>query len=289
MLHHRAMMALRSVAAAAAFAIALTATARAAVEFCPATASVPFPVGEAFGTPALRYAYELNAPTPRGVNATLVADTDKGWYRWSVSGVALTSVTRHTTGDPAFPPQRYTIAASPTLAVIFPVALTIRHAWVVSAEARGDPTLRWSAMGVSPCDVPAFDRATDVDPPTNAALAPTPSALYAPAVATPTPAPFEVADCDRAFAAATVLKPVQPVLTRTYMDEIPPDGYTAFVRVTLDPDGRLIDVSIYASSGYTAWDRAALRAAALSTYTGAVSYCRPVYGEYLFGANYRPR
>ncbi|HEY2474033.1 MAG TPA: hypothetical protein VGI19_04445 [Candidatus Cybelea sp.] len=257
------------------FLLCTSAAARAAVEFCPAKAGVPFPVGTAFGTPSAHYAYDLTALTPRTVYVTLIADTDHGWYRWDLSGIALTNVKRYIHNYPRdatrLPDLPYTVAASPTLAVDFPVPVTVRHAWVASV-----------GKNRSPCDVPAFDSAKDKEPEVD--VSPTPSTSYTPAVATSTQAPFEIGYCALKFANSTVVRPVRP--NPTSVD--PSYGRAAIIATALDPNGYLTDAWVYDSSGNAAFDHAALLAAKASTYVGAVSYCRPVRSTFLFMATFTP-
>lgn len=65
--------------------------AAAIVEFCPVSVTALAPIPDASGT--ARYEYRLAALSPRSVNADLVAQTDNGWYRWSVNGVMLATNT----------------------------------------------------------------------------------------------------------------------------------------------------------------------------------------------------
>ena len=58
------------------------------------------------------------------------------------------------------------------------------------------------------------------------------------------------------------------------------------VEVTLNPDGSVKTVSIFKSSGYTAWDDAVLYAARNSTYLPKVIDCKAVEARYIFRANY---
>jgi hypothetical protein len=281
-------MHLRSLSAAAAVVVALmiggAATARAAVEFCPAVASVPSPIGATFGKPTMQYAYELTALSPRVVNAALVADTDKGWYSWSVSRVALTTMIRRMHQAP-FPIQTYTLAATPTLMVTFPQALTIHHSWVASAQAAGDPSLVWNSKGISECDVPPFDGPADANPATHADISPLPSLLYEPAIAAPAKPPFEIASCPREFSSSTLLDETQPA-TEAWTNVMPSGGFQETVAIALDPAGHVIEAWIYATSGEGPWNDEVLRAARLSTYSGSISYCRHVYTRFLFMAGF---
>jgi hypothetical protein len=270
---------MRELILALAFTIAATATARAAVEFCPATAGVPFPIGAAFGTPAREFGYELNALTPRNVTATLIADTSAGWYRWDVDGVALTTVIRpfRPRSIPRnFFPESFAVAASPTLAVTFPTAVTIHHLWITTA-------------GGSSCDVPAFDQPSDSLAPDTDQVSRTPSPRYVTVAATASDPPFDIVACARPFAASTVTRPIPPELPLSTRESLSyGGGLWAAVEVALDPAGHLVDAWIYASSADAAWNRSALRAARLSTYAGGVSYCRPANGTYLFLATVVP-
>lgn len=57
---------------------------------------------------------------------------------------------------------------------------------------------------------------------------------------------------------------------------------TAMIKVDLDENGRVLGVSVYASTGSLELDQAALRAARESTYAPETRDCRPVAGSYLF-------
>ena len=257
------------------------AAARAAAEFCPAQASVPIPVGATFGAPATRYSYQLTAPTQRSVSATLIADTDRGWYTWNVGDVVL-AATQRTFADRAFPPLPYTIAASPSLAVAFPVPVTIAHAWIVSARARSSLFLSWNGLGVWQCDVPAFDGPSDRKPADDAVATAPPAAQYPLAIAIATEPPFAIGTCAHEFALATVLKAEAPVYAPTQLDALSAASHFAAVQVAVDSDGQALDAWIWATSGNSAFNRASVVAALGSTYSGAISYCRPVKGTYLF-------
>jgi hypothetical protein len=263
-----------------AIAAASTTSARAAtgkVEFCPATASVAFPIGATFGTAARTFGYDLTAQTPRSVTATIIADTSAGWFSWTTGNVALSSTKReaHLRAMPrVFQLMPYVIAASPTLSVTFPEALTLRHLWVSAANATA-------------CEVPAFEGRSDTVPSDPADVARSPSALYPVALATPAQPPFASTGCDQPFSADTVIKaeaPDYPVGVREM--DVGPVGVA--VEVALDRDGNIVGTWIYAGSGFAELDRASLQAAPKSTYRGSISYCRPVYSTYVFLTNFMP-
>ncbi len=61
---------------------------------------------------------------------------------------------------------------------------------------------------------------------------------------------------------------------------------TAKVAVALTPSGSVSAASIYRSTGDMMLDRAALRAARMSTYSPEVRDCTPVGGTYLFTVDF---
>ncbi|HVA32502.1 MAG TPA: hypothetical protein VNG31_00050 [Candidatus Baltobacteraceae bacterium] len=270
-----------------AFALALLAIAacgapaRAAVEFCPAKLDNMTPIGGVLGTAVPSYVYELTALAPRTVDASLVADTDKGWFAWHVSNAQLQEAKRVQANR--FGGSPYTIAASAPLDVTFPEALAVRHAWVVSADVPG--------KSPASCDVPAFPSANMADPPPNATVStpsPLPSPVSAAATATTTTPPFSFASCEHPFAQAKVTTVTQP----QFPDELRGalgGRVSAALYIALDPKGNVIDTWPFSTSGFPLLDQAALRAARSSTYSGAISYCRPVNSLYLFRAVFAPR
>ena len=94
-----------------------------------------------------------------------------------------------------------------------------------------------NSKGMSSCDVPPFDSSADVMPSEGGTASNPSSPLTTANTAVPAEAPFEIDKCTREFSASTVLDPVEPVFTRTYMDAIPPYGYTAIIEVAVDPVG----------------------------------------------------
>jgi TonB family protein len=63
---------------------------------------------------------------------------------------------------------------------------------------------------------------------------------------------------------------------------------TVLVEVTVSPSGALTDANVYKSSGNSAIDREALRAAHQSTYAPKLVNCSPTSGQYLFRAEFNP-
>jgi len=63
---------------------------------------------------------------------------------------------------------------------------------------------------------------------------------------------------------------------------------TAKVHVFIDSNGRVVQQSIYKSSGVDGIDDEAMGSAQHSTYTPAMFLCTPVVGDYLFSFTYKP-
>ncbi|MGA8533053.1 MAG: hypothetical protein WB615_02965 [Candidatus Tumulicola sp.] len=261
--------------------------AAAATEFCPATLSGLTPIGAK--APASSYAYELIALTPRSLDASLVADTDSGWYAWSISGVALQENQRKrplVNGT-----LRYVVAASASLAVAFPAPVVIRHAWVAEAKTNGEKTMGWDRRGSSACEVPAFSSASTNDPnPASLPAIPTPSPLPSPAIAAaraaPANLPFPVAQCTTPFTQAKAVEIAGLGQIADAPDTFAGSIASAAAYVTIDPNGKLTDAWMFSSSGFAPWDLALLRAARQTTYSGAISYCRRVPATYLFEGDF---
>lgn len=259
--------------------------ARAVTEFCPAS------LAGAYTKPSdhdpLVHHYRLQALGPRLVSAVIFADTDHGWFSWTQQSVPLTRMTFTRTGPEPDYKTTNVQAESPELSVTFPEAVNVTRAWVTAAKTQGDETFGWDARGAIPCDPPDFDpgRPSNViTKRTPASNDPTPAPAPPPAVATPITSPFPDVNCEHPFVAATVTHAVQPVFPGIVAQEGFGGMATTEVYIALDRTGQLKDAWIFAKSGYPQFDRAALDAAKKSSYKGAISYCRPVTGWYLFRA-----
>jgi TonB family protein len=273
------------------------AKADAMTEFCPATVeSIESSAGS--NVPSAEYSYELNAKTARSVaDASIIADTDHGWYKWSVADVAMPITTESvTTGNKTY---QHKFAQSNRLQVVFPDALLVRHAWITRAKANYESVAGWEKVGESACEVPTYNNrgvhTAELARAQSRKATPSPSPagrepFTAPAGvarAVSTSMPFDSIDCDVPFRQATVTAASHPDFPPMLRDS----GLsgTVLIAVAVDEDGHLIDASLYASSGLPAFDSAGLRAARLSSYSGPISYCQKVRGEYLFNATFQPR
>ena len=267
----------------ACFALASFAQARAASELCPAEAGHFSPIGSVDGA-ATSYAYDLSALSPRIVDATIIADTDKGWYAWRVIGAQIGSSGK----DQGIAKPDYVKGAP--MPVSFPVALTIRHAWVTKAKTTGEVIFGWDKLGEVPCDVPVFaDAPTPIGMPhTLQTPMPLPSPGGPALNAQATSPPFETTLCARQFVQAWVTHAadIQEPANLRSLGLVTPVSTT--VAVVVGKDGKPLDTWIYESTGYPVLDNAALAAARASSYSPAVSYCFAVKAMYFFKAVFSP-
>ncbi len=100
------------------------ASADAMVEQCPAHASQLRASGKT--ADATIFTYTIDALSQRTVDATLIADTDRGWFSWSVAGVPLVSVNRMDQAGTW--PVPYKAWSSRDLSVAIPGDVVVKHA-----------------------------------------------------------------------------------------------------------------------------------------------------------------
>lgn len=210
------------------------------------------------------FAYALHSTATTVASATIVADTDAGWYGWSVSDVDLARAAEGVPEERDGKTWVYKGNASSALGATFAKPVSVRHAWVTSASVDGKTIA---------CAVPIFHARDSQDWHSPAAGA-APSKSVAAAVL---PEPFSTLECAKPFADAVVTQAVSPDYPK--FEILAP--LVVKVSVTVDENGKNVASSIYQSSKILAFDAAALRSARLSTYAPAVSYCRNVTGTYL--------
>jgi TonB family protein len=271
-----------------------TARADAMAELCPASLQRMEPSigGRYEASPA--FTYELQAITKRTIDdATVIADTDHGWYRWTVADIALPMTAEIVSGRLVKYTEKF--AQSARLEVVFPEPLLVYHAWVLSAKSGDETTLGWAARGEVTCQVPAFEGRLPNKAAAAQAPAPIPSGSPTPPPTLGTPAkaiaavtPFDTVECAVPFKKPTVTYAQAPDYPDSARESTINAG-VVYVEVALDEEGRLLDASIYAGSGNSALDLSGLRAARKSTYSGAVSYCEKVRGQFLFTATFFAR
>jgi hypothetical protein len=276
---------MRTVWLAAAASIAFLsagASADAMVEQCPARASQPQATAKT--ADATIFTYTVGALSQRTVDATIIADTDRGWFSWSVTGVPLVSVNRMDHAGSW--PVPYQAWSSRDLSVAIPGDVVVKHAWVTNARATGETTFNWDARGAIACDVPGFDA-----PPSPAPIA-SPPALVASVpseatIAKPTAAPFDIPTCDKPFVAAAPLTgpPLNPAALGGLNNGLAAEA--TVIDVAVDGAGNVLDAWVKGST-HSAFDKLAMAGALNSKYTGAVSYCRPAEGIAKYTAWYQP-
>jgi TonB family protein len=275
------------------------AKADAMAEFCPATVASVESTGGA-DVPSAEYSYVLDAKTARTVaDAAIVADTDHGWYRWRVANLPLQMTSQAGTHRGPAGMVNYTskFARSERQLVVFPEVLSVRHAWITSARSDDESVLGWGKVGEFACEVPAFpnrgvgtaELARSQSHKATPSPAPAGPALAAPADgavrAIATSLPFDSIDCVTPFRDVRVTGAVSPDYPSILRGNAPGRN-SVILDVASDEQGHVLDVSVFAGSGFAQFDAAAMRAARQSSYSGAVSYCQQVKGEYLFTATF---
>jgi TonB family protein len=270
-----------------------TKPAQAIAEFCPARLAMR-PIDGGPPTGSRLFGFDLTAQGPRSVTAILAFDTNVGWYTAALPTVAIDEKDRHYTSPWADFVRRDFV--SPKMYLQFPAAVNIKHVWVYTAQATGDD-FGWAAKGQVTCAASAdaavlpniaerppildpkdSDRLTDAPPPDAKRIVPVPSA------------PLGQTNCGQPFADATVTTPGTPDYP-TVMSVRAPDGHaagTSVIQVAINPNGTLSDAWVWGTSGFSALDNAALDAAKRSGYRGAIAYCQPVPGMYLFKVTFSP-
>jgi hypothetical protein len=259
------------------------ARAEAMVEQCPARASDL--QATAKGPSATVFTYTLGALSQRNVDATLIADTNLGWFTWSVSGIALGRV--KLTDVAGTWPVPYDAWSSSPMTIAIPGDAVVKHAWVTNGRVNGSESMfNWNAKGSVTCDVPAFDA-----PPSSAPAPVAPAAIAAlpgdTPVAKPAAAPFDSMTCDKPFVAAAPKS--GPPLNSAFLGGANEGlaAEAAVIDVAIDGSGNILDAWIEGST-HSAFDRLAMAGAMNSKYTAAVSYCRPVEGIAKYTAWYQP-
>lgn len=258
--------------------LALGSRASAASEACPAR--IVFWPSDQSGNGAAIYDYELAALTERAVDATIIADTNHGWFAWTVKGVPIQGKTYLVKQTPFH--YIYKSAASPTLTVEFPANTSVNHAWVTRASTMGESVFGWDSKGKVTCDLPDLSKQGIKPELVEIHHADDPAPLHAPdrVVANPTSPPLPPAACKVPFSSASVPAVMQPMFPDSLVGIVSEPAAT-ILYVAIDGNGTLADTWILASSGYAQMDYAALAAARQSRYAPATAYCRPVGGVYM--------
>jgi hypothetical protein len=258
---------IRAGVATIALLLACRAQAEARTEFCPAAVLyAPAVPADATGKSA-SLVFALNSESPRTiVSATIVADTDGGWYSWDVANLPLTG---------AIPRSR-----SAPLVVDFAKAVFVRHAWILHARVAGD-AFGWQTLGEVSCGVPAFTA------PADRPRKPGSGNGLRHVAATPI-APLFSTECPHPFTQATVTHAVQPPFPR-FAPRLIGASYTSEVEVAVGQTDAILDAWVYKTSGVAALDASALSAARASSFSSAISYCQKAEGYYLFRADFEPQ
>ena len=172
------------------------------------------------------------------------------------------------------------VTASPPLGVTFSQPVTVRHAWVLAALTKGEEVLGWDKHGTVPCDVPEFESTSInlANPRSVVSPSPLPSPQGPMPIAVADSPPFAIEKCETPFVEAKRTVIVWPRDVTGFPDVSHGPYVPAIVFIALDGNGRVLDAWLRESTGYAPEDLAALRSARMSTYSGAISYCRHVPG-----------
>ncbi len=118
----------------------------------------------------------------------------------------------------------------------------------------------------------------------NGTPAPGPAGTVGPPARPPTPPPPK---CGTPFKDATLVSASQPEYPES-AKEAGLGPVVVIVRIDLSASASVLSASVLQSSGNSAIDQAALRAARQSSYSAKVENCTPVQGSYSFRANFDP-
>lgn len=258
------------------------AQARAAIEFCPASLMIKPVEAASQDQPAVLYGAILKALGPRIVTATLVFDTDKGWFSASAPATALTEKQYHYTG-----PYRTAIHSdwnSPVFYVKFPAAVHITNSWISKANTQAcypSPPAPKGLTPSSPVQKPRGDYTLDPKDEDQIDNPPAPASEVI--LAQKTVPPYHAA-CANAFRDGSITNAVSP----DPGDDARMHGLsgTAYVEIDINANGTLADSWVWLSSGEAVLDNAVLWAAQHSTYENAMAYCEAVPSHYLFKATF---
>jgi hypothetical protein len=223
--------------------------------------------------------------------ASMLADTDHGWFQWNVQEVGMHEVLK--VDDTLH--RSVTRIQSPTLSVEFPLAVMVRHAWVISAKRLDGLAATPNTVSDYTCLPPAYGGRGNISDAqvvreqsydsSNASPSPAPKPDTDLAVARPIATPYSM-DCKDPFHPARETRVGQPAAVLSG----PLTGQTRVgVKVLVGNNDNLVDAAIYHSSGRTDVDRAALSAANASGFTSAVAYCQKLPSASVFWSEFSPR
>lgn len=251
------------------------------IELCPASVSALHPLGTSAGSKtASTFAFDFDALSAETIRGTIAVETVGGWFEITFGPVPITArAERYGDAFTAFSGTNY---FSDALYARFSMPVEIRRAFVLRATT-DDTVFPWPNKGETTCDYMS-------DGPTHGGDDgwPKRSDLYAlapvsPLVATPSTA-FADLPCKVPFVPAKVSNAVNPEYPRVAMEQ--QESGTVLQMIELDEHGSVIGSWIRTPPSFS-FDSPSARAARLSTYSPAISFCRPVRSIAQFRANFR--
>jgi len=293
-------MQLRAIALIAGLSLAIlafcSARALAVAEFCPATIGPAHQVKDGGGS---LYSTTLGAEGPRSVAVDVEAQTENGWYQFSIPQTTIAQqAAKYKTTQLTFTRNE---SSSELIYVRFPAgAGKIIRWWITDAVSSGDTSMGWDQKGQVACSPhaqgpgaePTPDPATRTQYQMFIAERMSPPLLdydrmpgTGDTVLTTTPGVPQDLSCDKPFSNSTVIHPLSPTWPLTYTTTV---LLETLVRVDVNPDGSILDAWVFQPSGIRAFDDSAVDAARRSTYGAGRAFCQPAPGVYIFRALFSP-
>lgn len=247
------------------FVLACMCRADANGEFCPAQVDSVWTSSGSATTPATSYGFTLLGRSPRSGSATVVIESDHGWFTFTYGPAQFKKATRIFSIQDYKAPYDIYVA---TVYVHFPLSVLLRHAWVTSATLVGERTYGWNDNQPYSCPIPGlFEQAVDTAAPDEADVAGDANQVNATTDADP---PIASTDCKTPFAQAQLLERGR-IMYQPYSGAL--THGMALVALAINHDSTIREAWVLAQSGNPPFDSAAVASAKRSKVVSAISYC----------------
>ena len=266
--------------------LAAGARARADVfEYCPVELAGPTQV-----VAPNELGLEFQSDGPRTVSGSLFVLGTDGWYQADFTSVPLAQADV-TVSEPGVQYTRHPYRSQPVYVTV-PDAFGALAAFVVQAQATGDPNYGWDARGMVACDPPPDPRPVATAMATRFAsgepalspVQPASTVLHAQSIAAPSGFSLQCAD---PFAAVQQTSKANAEFDAGSLGVR--GDFVAFIRVAVNEHGKVDSAWPWVSSGYPEYDKAMVLQAERSYYTAARSFCTPVRGYYTIRIRWHER
>lgn len=255
--------------------LAATARARAdAVEYCPVGLSAPVQV-----VSPDRLGFQFESDGPRTVSGSMLVLGIGGWYQADFTSVPLAETdVQGDDGGILYTRHPY---RSHTLYIAVPNAGGVLAAFIVQAQATGDPSYGWDQRGMVACDPPWDPKprlASNLRG--EAIVALSPPQLSSPVLTAQRIDPPSGMSLNCAHPFEPVKKTSQANAEFDAADLGVRGRFVVYVRVAVNDHGGVDGAWPIVSSGYPEYDRALVLQERRSTFEPARSFCAPVRGYY---------